>query len=96
MGNVYIEFFLALYDYCESDESCKEIENTECSNNKCQCMLKFIEKDGKCRSLDYCEAKVDCQQPKYSVCRNNKCVCSLNRYLSSNNTKCSSYAKSRL
>ncbi|XP_057331386.1 prion-like-(Q/N-rich) domain-bearing protein 25 [Microplitis mediator] len=84
----------ALYDYCESDESCQEMENTECSNNKCQCKLKFVEKDGKCRSLYYCEVKSDCQQPKYSVCRNNRCVCSLNRYLSSNNTKCSSYAKS--
>ncbi|XP_044596750.1 vitellogenin receptor-like [Cotesia glomerata] len=60
---------------CGTSGTCKK-KNTECKNEKCQCLPNYKEMDGNCLGLHQasCETSKDCFS-KNATCKNKKCDC---------------------
>ncbi|XP_057330746.1 neurogenic locus Notch protein-like [Microplitis mediator] len=90
--NLYAE---KIYDYCDNDNSCRDLQFTYCSaDKKCTCVSNYKEIAGHCRALinASCSQESECAANN-SACELNICQCSIDFYPSSNKDKCLPYAK---
>lgn len=88
--------FSDLHDFCETDESCYDVNFSHCSEGTCSCIINYVEINGSCLGLigskcsDYSECAAE-----HSICDRESCQCSTNFYPSVNNDKCYKYAESK-
>ncbi|XP_074111214.1 uncharacterized protein LOC141535255 [Cotesia typhae] len=89
-----ISFAKNLTDFCETDDSCRNIKFAYCNENKqCTCLPNYIGENDYCRGLidENCIEDSNCGVEN-SICSSNACQCSVDHYPSTNKENCFKYA----
>ncbi|CAD6221857.1 GSCOCG00005195001-RA-CDS [Cotesia congregata] len=89
-----ISFAKNLNDFCETDDTCRNIKFSYCNKNKqCTCLPNYIGENDYCRGLidENCIKDSDCAVEN-SICSSNVCQCSVDHYPSTNKENCFKYA----